>query len=468
MPKKVVIIGAGSFCFSSRLTMDILSYESTRDAHFVLVDIDKTKLHYAEKIIKRIFREGGYNKASYSATMDRRKALKGADYVIISILVGGYEAIKYEIDIPMKYGVDQCIGDTLGPGGIMRCLRTLPILSAIGKDIMELCPKAAVMSYTNPMGMLTWGMLKANPGIKFVGLCHSVQGGYRDWAKRLGINHEEVNFISAGINHQAWFIKFEHKGVDLIPKMREKVLEKEIWMKDTSRSEYTKHFDYYVTESSGHNSEYNPWFRKRPELVKRYSYDAVGWEGTTGWNGRSGFIKELYARPNWEKEMSDMANGKTPLKMERSIEYGSQIINAIETNVPVTIYGNVLNNGIIDNLPLGACVEVPCQVDSSGIRPIKVGSLPTHLAAINRTQLNVQELAVEAALETDPEKVFYAMAMDPLTGAVLSLDEIRAMTIELMKAHSKFIPQFKGKLPASKPLIYKLKEKKTKKKQSKN
>lgn len=446
MPAKIVIIGAGSLVFSSRLTADILSYPATRDAEFALVDIDKERLAYAGRIVERIFKEGGYDKATYTATADRRKALKGADYVITSLLVGGYPAIEAEIDIAMKYGVDQCIGDTLTPGGIMRCLRTLPHQAGIAQDIMELCPNAVLLNYTNPMSMLCWGMYRQAPGIKLVGLCHSVQGTCAQWAGRLGLDMKDINFECAGINHQAWITRFEKDGEDLLPRIRDLAVQPFHWQGDTVRMEYVKHLGFPVTESSGHCSEYTPWWRKRPQLIKDYCPN-------TGFNGESAFIKKLYARPDWKQQMEKMATGEQKVNLKRSHEYGSQIINACEGGDKVVIHGNVENTGIIDNLPQGSCIEGPIYVDKNGLQPMKVGKIPMHLAAINRTQINVQELAVEAALTGDPEIVFQAMAMDPLTAAVLTLDQIRNMTIELMAAQAKWIPQFKGKKLAAKPYM---------------
>lgn len=441
--RNIVIIGAGSLEFSSRLTADILSYENTREVHFSLVDIDEKRLAYAGRIVERIFRDGKYSKATFSLHRDRKEALKGADAVIISILIGGYAAIETEIDIPMSYGVDQCIGDTLTPGGIMRCLRTLPVLADIARDIMNICPEAWVLNYTNPMSMLTWGMFRAAPGIKLVGLCHSVQHTLQQWAGRLEIPLEKIRFDCAGINHQAWYTTMEADGKDLLQRVHELCVRQDIWNRDTVRMEYVKHFGYPVTESSGHCSEYSPWFRKRPDLIARYC-DERG----DIWNGSHAFIKKLYSRPDWEGRMEKLANGEKPLSLERSVEYGSQIISALAGGEEVVIYGNVMNSGLIDNLPQEACVEVACRVDRNGIHPRHYGRLPLHLAAINRTQISVQELAMYAALESDPEMVFQAMCMDPLTGARLSLDEIRRMTRELMQAHAEWIPQFKGRLPA--------------------
>ena len=446
--KKIVIIGAGSLVFSSRLTADLLTYPDLADAHFALVDVDAERLDYAGRIVERIFEEGNYGAASWSSHQNRRDALPDADFVISSILVGGYEAIEAEIDIPRKYGVSQAIGDTLTPGGIMRCLRTLPHQVGIAEDMRELCPGAYLLNYTNPMAMLCWGMYEAVPEISLVGLCHSVQGTTAQWAKRLGCDLGDINFQCAGINHQAWITRFEKDGEDLLPRIRALALDPDTWRKDTSRMEYVKHFGYPVTEASGHNSEYSPWFRKNDAMIDRYCPGG-------SWNGAPGFIKELYNRPDWRDTMEKMANWETPVNLNRSVEYGSQIVNAITSGQREIIYGNVRNDGLIDNLPDGACVEVPCLVDKNGIQPLKVGALPEHLAAINRNQINVQRLAVMAARQGDPEMVFQAMCMDPLTASILTLDEIRAMTRELLEAHRQLLPEsMRDRELEDKPLMY--------------
>ena len=448
---KVVIIGAGSLEFASRLTADILSYPELADTQFALVDVDAERLSYGARITEDIIRRGGYARASYSATQDRRVALGGADIVITSILVGGYPAIEAEIDIPKRYGVDQAIGDTLTPGGVMRCLRTLPTLIDVARDVMEVCPNAWVLNYTNPMAMLCWGMQKAVPDLNLVGLCHSVQGTTAQWAHRLKVPYAEVEYDCAGINHQAWITRFEHQGNDLLPGIRALATNPELWRKDSSRLEYIKHFGFPVTEMSGHNSEYSPWFRKSPALIASYCPGG-------SWNGGSGFIKELYNRPDWRERMEEMASGHKPVSLKRSNEYGSAIVNALAGGGDTSIWGNVANRIapnqlLVDNLPNDSCVEVRCEVTPKGIRPTPFGKLPAHLAGINTMQINPQRLAVEATLENDPEKVFQAMALDPLTGAVCTLDEIRAMTRELMDAHAPLLPQFNHKRPAAQPVM---------------
>jgi alpha-galactosidase len=443
---RVAIIGAGSLVFSSRLTADILSYQALGDTHFALVDVDPERLAYAGRIVERIRREGSYECATYSLHSDRAEALAGADCVIVSILVGGFEAIEREIDIPRRFGVDQAIGDTLTPGGIMRCLRTLPELVRIGEDVVRHCPNAWVLNYTNPMAMLCWGATLAVPDLRLVGLCHSVQHTTAQWAKRLDVPVAEVDYLCAGLNHQAWLLRFVHRGRDLLPRIRELAVDPEIWRRDTSRMEYVKHFGYAVTEASGHNSEYSAWFRKRPDLVAAYCPGG-------GWNGGSGFIKTLYNRPDWRDVMERLANGSAELSLARSHEYGSQIVQALAGGDSVVVYGNVPNRGLVSNLPADACVEVPCRVAAGMIEPVAVGALPDHLAAINQTQINVQRLAVRAALERDPELAFQAMAMDPLTSAVCTLDEIRALTRELLAAHAPWLPEFAGRSLAARPTL---------------
>ena len=441
---KIVIIGAGSLEFSSRLTADCLSYPALAGAHFALVDTDAERLSYAGRIFDRIVEAGGYE-ASCSLHSQVTEALPGAQFVIVSILVGGYEAIEAEIDIPMKYGVSQAIGDTLTPGGIMRCLRTLPVQTAIAQHIMALCPDALVLNYTNPMSMLCEGMLNAAPGLNLVGLCHSVQSTTEQWAKRLNQSMTDVTFACAGLNHQAWITRFEANAEDQLPAIRELAVNPEVWRSDTSRMEYIKHFGYPVTEASGHNSEYSSWFRKSEEDIERYCPGG-------GWNGGHGFIKSLYNRPDWRDTMERMANGEKPIDLRRSLEYGSQIIHAATTGETEIIYGNVRNRGLISNLPEWAVVEVACSVDKNGVQPLRFGPLPEHLAAINRKQASVQHLAVIAAESMDPEVVFQAMCLDPLTSTVLCLDDIRSMTRELLSAHNKFLPlEWTGKTLEDQP-----------------
>lgn len=432
---KIVFIGAGSVVFSRRLMIDILSYPALADSHFALVEIDETRLDTARRVAERVIKERG-SKATFEVTDDRRQALEGADYVVIMLLHGGIDVISKDIDIPMKYGVDQCIGDTLGPGGVFRALRTVPVMLDIAYDVEELCPDALVLNYTNPMAMLCWSMYRSTD-IRLVGLCHSVQGTTTKLAEYVGVPPKEIDYFVAGINHQAWVLEMHHKGRDLYPDIMRAVVENEELIKnETTRSVMCRHLDYFVTEGSGHNSEYVPWMRKRPDLRQKYCPDG------SKWNGDHGYIKKLYARPNWAQDVEKIITDPEPIKFEVSLEYGSSIINACETNVPYRFNGNVPNTGLITNLPDECCVEVPCLADRTGIHPVFVGDLPAHLAGINRTNVNVQELAVEAAITGDRRAAFHAIALDPLTAAVLSLDEIKQMVDEMFEAEKDWLPQF--------------------------
>lgn len=432
---KIAFIGAGSLEFSQRLMIDILSFPELQDTTFALMDIDAKRLDYTRRVGERILREGDYP-ATITATTDRREALEGADYVITMILVGDIEVIRHDIEIPLKYGVDQCIGDTLGPGGVFRALRTIPAMLDICRDMEELCPDAWLLNYTNPMAMLCWAMNDATI-IRNVGLCHSVQGTAWQLSRYIGAPWEEVAYWVAGINHQAWFLELKWKGRDAYPLLRPKIDAPEVYDKDTTRFEMLKHLGYFVTESSGHNSEYNPWFRKRPDLLKKYTPGG-------GWNGGTGFILELYGtdRADYEQKLERIASGEDPLYLARSQEYGSYIIHSLETGEPRRINGNVRNDGLITNLPQGCCVEVPCLVDGQGVNPCFVGDLPPHLAALNRSNIAVQEMAVRAALNRDRPMAFHAVAADPLTAAVLSLEEIQRMVDEMLEAEARWLPSF--------------------------
>ncbi|NQT54147.1 alpha-galactosidase [bacterium] len=442
--RRIAFIGAGSLGFSRRLMIDILSCEALRDTEFALMDVNEPRLKYMDKIAGRIIREMGAP-ATHFVTTDRREALKGADFVITMVLIGDIDVITHDIQIPLKYGVDQCIGDTLGVGGVFRTLRTLPVLAGVAQDMAELCPDALLLNYTNPMAMLMWGMNVAVPEVQKVGLCHSVQGTAGQIARWTKTPPAELDFLVAGINHQAWFLELSRKGRDLYPKLRKKLDDPEVLKSETTRFELFRHFGYFVTESSGHNSEYVPWMRKSRKHVRRFCPGG-------SWNGGSGFILELYGsnRKDHKKGLARMANGKDPIHFNRSHEYGSFIIDACVTDKPFRFNGNVQNNGYILNLPQGCNVEVPCFADKRGVNPIVVGDLPAQLAAINRTNINVQELAVYAALTGDRDAVAHACAMDPLTGAVCTLDEIHSMCDELLDAERAWLPQFKAPRKATK------------------
>jgi len=434
MPK-ITFIGAGSLGFFRTLMIDCLSFEPLRQSDWALVDIDPKRLDYAHRVARRIMRDAK-STGRLEVSLDRREVLEGSDFVIMAILVGGYEPIAFDIDIPMKYGVDQCIGDTHGPGGVFRALRTIPVKVDIARDIADLCPSAWVLNYTNPMSMLCRAMNKA-VGINLVGLCHSVQGTTRGLAAWAGAPPDEIDHWVAGINHQAWVLQIRHNGEDLYPKIREAAKEPGRYTTNTSSCEMLEHLGYYVTEGAGHNSEYASWFRRTPEMVKRYCPGG-------SWNGGSGFIKELYGskRANWEAELEKFASDTTPMQFRRSLEYGSNIVHAIHTHQTFRFNGNVPNRGLIANLPQDTTVEVPCFADKHGVNPCVVGALPPQLAALNGMNVNVIEMATDAALTGDRELALHAVQFDPLTMSVLDLRQTRAMVDEMFEAEKAWLPQF--------------------------
>ena len=438
MAKKIAFIGAGSFGFTRGLVRDILTFPAFADVEIALMDIDKQRLSWIKQACEKIARAGNYP-AKITATTSRKEALKGADGVLCTILAGDVEVWKHDIYIPKKYGVDINVGDTRGPAGIFRALRTIPVMLDICEDIKKYCPKAVFLNYTNPMAMLCRAMQGEYPDLTISGLCHSVQGTATELANMIGAKETEINYLCAGINHQAWYLKFERNGKDAYPDIREALKIKKNYMADVVRNEMFKYLDFYVTESSGHNSEYNAWFRKRKDLIKKY---CIG----TGWNpGEYAFIAKRYlaVKKGWKKDIVKwLADPKVDLK--RGNEYASRIFNGIfGDNTLFEFNGNVRNFNLIDNLPYGCCVEVPVVASKEGLRAMHVGALPEHLAILNNTSARCEELAVEAAIEGNPRKLFHAVAFDPLTSAVLSLDEIQAMVNEMLKKNKAWLPQFK-------------------------
>lgn len=423
---KITFIGAGSVVFAKRLIMDILSYPELADCEIALMDINKERLELIYALTKKIIEKMNSN-AKVSATLDRREALDSADYVLNMIQVGGLEMFELDCEIPRRYGIDQTVGDTIGPGGVFRGLRTIPVLLDIAKDMEELCPNALFINYSNPMAINCWAMNKVTK-IKNVGLCHSVQGTAYQLATYIGVNPSKVSYWVAGINHMSWFLEFTLDGEDLYPKLWKAMEDPEIYIKDAVRFEIMKYFDYFVTESTHHMSEYVPYFRKNPERIKelipkRWDYLEIC---KNGW------------QPHYERIKREIS-GEEPLIIERSHEYAASIIYAMETNSPVRINGNVNNDNLITNLPKDCCVEVPCLVDGTGIHPCFVGDLPPQCAALNRTNINLQELAVIAALEKDPRKAFQAIMMDPLTSSILEPREIKKMVDEMFQAEKDWI-----------------------------
>ncbi len=429
---KVTIIGAGSVVFARTVIRDILSFEALRDSDLSLMDIDAERLELIASHTKRLVGQEGLP-AKVEHTTDRRKALDGADIVVVTIQVGGLPAFKLDIDIPLKHGVDQCVGDTLGPGGVFRGLRTIPVMLAIARDCEELCPDAYILNYSNPMAMNCWALNEASP-IKTIGLCHGVQGTASHLANYIGAPMEEVDYWTAGINHMAWFLRFERKGEDAYPLVRERLQKEGPPDKDRVRFEVFRQVGHFMTESSGHFSEYIPYFRRRKDLMEKYMRGGFG--GETG-----AYYKICASRLDSHlQQLSREARGEEKLAFgQRSEEYVSNIVNALVTGERYRFNGNVRNSSLITNLPEGCCAEVPCYVDKTGVHPAHVGNLPPVCAALNRTNVNVQELAVKAALEKDREAAFHAVMLDPLTAACLEPAEVRKMVDEMFEAERKWL-----------------------------
>jgi alpha-galactosidase len=440
MPK-ITFIGAGSVVFTRRLVNDILLSPALQDSTISLMDVDPERLRQAHEIVQNIVERRGVS-ARVEATTDRRQAVQDADYVVTTFQQGGLDAYKFDIEIPQKYGVEQCVGDTLGPGGVFRSLRTIPVLLDLVQDMAEVAPDALLLNYVNPMAANCWAV-DAATGWPHIGLCHSVQGTSEMLAKWIGVPYDEVNFLCAGINHMAFFLEFRRGKEDVYPLIWEAIQREEVKAQEPVRVELMEHFGYFVTESSGHASEYSPYFRKNAqmvneELVPRFSDPRNSWFdlGRTG-----GYYRNCINRLGKFQSEFDEVRGTDP-GTERSHEYGSWIIEAMETNNPIRVNGNVPNTGLITNLPDGCCVEVSCLVDANGVQPTYVGNIPPQLAALNRTNINVQELIVEAALTGDTEAVHHAVMLDPLTAAVCTLPQIRAMVGEMLDAQAQWLPQF--------------------------
>jgi alpha-galactosidase len=435
-PIKVAILGAGSTVFARQLMADLLCTPGLDQGTFVLVDIDAERLELAQRIGEKLVERSG-RAWTVEATTDRLQVLPGCDYVINTIEVAGLRNVRPDYDIPLKYGVDQCIGDTIGPGGIFKMLRTGPAWLEILRDVERLCPQAVVMNYTNPMSALTLLALRAT-GLQVVGLCHSVQGTSRQLATYLDLPYEELRFRCAGINHLAWFTELTYRGEDMYPRLHQAARDPEIYEADPVRFEMMLHFGAFVTESSGHFSEYVPYFRKRPDLLARYTRD--------GYRGESGFYANNW--PRWRAGADETVRaqlaGRSEIVLQRSSEYASFIVEAIETGVPAVIHGNVLNKGTIDNLLPGGCVEVPVLVDAAGLHPAYFGPLPPQLAALNAAHMYVHELMVQAVLERDRGAALQALMLDPLTAAVCSPDEIQQMFEEMWEAERADLAAFEG------------------------
>lgn len=431
MPK-ITFMGAGSTVFAKNVLGDCIVTPALTDSHIALYDIDPKRLKESEEMLNNINRNAGGH-ARIEAYTERKKALKGADYIVNAIQVGGYEPCTVtDFEVPKKYGLRQTIGDTLGIGGIFRALRTAPVLFDFTRDIEEVCPDTWFINYVNPMAILTGSLLKGT-GVKTVGLCHSVQICASHLLESLGISTENIDWKIAGINHMAWLLEIKRNGKDLYPEIKKKASDRKEKHDDMVRYEIMKQFGYYVTESSEHCSEYMPYFikSKYPELIDRFNIPLDEYPRRC--------IKQIQ---DWVKMKDDIVKNKD-LEHERTIEYSSYIMEAMETNIPYKINGNVLNTGLITNLPNEACVEVPCLVDKSGVTPCHIGALPPQLAALNMTNINVQLLTTEAILTGKKEYIYHAAMLDPHTSSELSIDDIKSLCDDLIEAHGDWLPKYK-------------------------
>ncbi|MFN2202075.1 MAG: alpha-galactosidase [Caldilineaceae bacterium] len=437
MPK-IAFIGAGSFGFTRKLVRDLLTFPLLENATIALMDIDSEALSFSRQAVEKIVALGDYP-ATVEATMNREEALRGADYVVVTILAGGLDVWRHDIEIPKKYGVDINIGDTRGPSGIFRGMRTIPVMLDIAHDMERLCPDATMLNYTNPMVLLCRAMQRETD-IQVTGLCHSVQGTAEMLARWIGAPMDEITYTCAGINHMAWYLDYEWNGEDAYPLIHKAVTEREeVYNEEIVRNEMYLALDYYPTESSGHHSEYNPWFRKRPDLIEKYCTHGTGWNP-----GEYAYIiKEREKRiRTWREETQRWLAEDTPIELERGHEYAAYIMNALEGGEPFQYNGNVANKGLVTNLPQDACVEVPVWASRSGLQPVGVGALPQSVAVLTNHTSMTEEMAVEGTLTGNPRLIYQAIAYDPLTASVLSLAEIKTMVNEMFAQNKDYLPTF--------------------------
>lgn len=435
--KKIAFIGAGSFDFTRELVRDILTYPEFNNSTIALMDIDTEKLSYIERACEKIKKAGGYG-CNILATTVREEALNGADGVIITILTAGPDIFRTDIEIPKKYGVDICVGDTRGPAGIFRFLRSAPVLLDICRDIERICPDAYVLNYTNPMA-LNCRYLQEMTSVKITGLCHSVQHTAKMLADWIGADIADVEYQCAGINHQAFYLQYRWKGEDAYPLIREALKNEAVYNEEQVRNQLFLHLGYYPTESSGHNSEYYPWFRKRPDLIEKYCTHSTGWNP-----GAHAYILNEYfnRKDTWKTSIQEYLD-KEEIDLNRGQEYAACIFNALfGDHKPFEFNGNVRNEGYITNLPGGCCVEVPVTVTKEGFTVKPVGELPEQLAVMTNTSARCEELAIQGCKEGNRNKIFFAILFDPLTASVLSMDEIQSMVDEMFEANQSYLPQF--------------------------
>ena len=429
---KIVLVGAGSTVFAKNIIGDVLSYPELQNSTISLFDINPERLKTSEIVARKLAESAGATDAVIETSLDRRTALKGADYVITMIQVGGYKpGTVIDFEIPKKYGLRQTIADTLGIGGIFRGLRTIPVLLDVVRDMEDVCPDALLLNYVNPMAMNCWAISRVSD-LPTVGLCHSVQGTAGQLADDLGIPVEEITYLAAGINHYAFYLRFERDGEDLYPKLQQIAAEGKEPDWNKVRYEMLRRTGYFVTESSEHFAEYGPWFikRDRPDLIEQFNIPL------------DEYIRRCENQIAKWSGLRDTYEGAEPVIHERSHEYASQIILAHQTGTPAVIYGNVPNRGLISNLPQGICVEVPVLVDRVGFQPTAIGELPPHLAAMMQTNINVQALTVEAAITGKREHIYHAAMLDPHTSAELSLDQIWHLVDDLIEAHGEWLPAY--------------------------
>ncbi len=451
-PLRITMLGAGSG-FTPRLINDVLKIEGSKGGHIALVDVAADRLNTMAQVINRLIRQEGLEECwKLSAHTDRRQALPGSDYIVNCIEVSGIDCVRWDNDIPLKYGIDQCIGDTIGPGGLFKSLRTIPVFLDILRDAAELCPNAIVLNYTNPMAMLVLAAGRAVPHMKVVGLCHSVQHTSRLLATRAGVPFDEMTWECAGINHMAWFTTLEHAGKSLYPQLmamaKEELAtgvvdESEKDRPDLVRKDMMLQFGAFITESSGHLSEYLPYYRKNKAALEKYC--------RPGYCGGSRFYASNWPqwRANADAERLAMVKGEKPVGWNRSYEYASWIIEAREKDSPVRIHGNVINSDgsgrgqLITNLPADGCVEVACMVDRNGIHPTRHGALPPQMAALCDSNMRMFDLGATACIERSREAAIHALMLDPLTSAVCTPQQIRDMTNELFEAEKDFLPGYR-------------------------